>query len=135
MTVAGKEDGSISGYRSEYDKESETASAGYYSVMLSRYGVKAESTATERCGVLRFTFPENPVSRIQVDLARRVGGTADEEYLKVVDDRTIQGWIKCSPDGGGWGDGERARLRSSASSQTLLSSCAHSCTLTRCLLR
>lgn len=106
MTIAGKEDGSISGYRSEYDKESETASAGYYSVMLSRYGVKAESTATERCGVLRFTFPENPVSRIQVDLARRVGGTADEEYVKVVDDRTIQGWIKCSPDGGGWGDGE-----------------------------
>ena len=105
-TVAGKEDGSIDGYRSSYDKESETAAAGYYSVTLEDYGIMAECTASRRCGILRFTFPSDSLSRIQIDLARRVGGTADEEYVRVVDDRTIQGWIRCSPDGGGWGDGE-----------------------------
>ena len=105
-TVAGKEDGSISGYRSSYDKESETAEAGYYSVVLADYGIRAECTATQRCGMLRFTFPQDSLSRIQIDLARRVGGTADEEYVEVLDERTVRGWMKCSPDGGGWGNGE-----------------------------
>ena len=26
--------------------------------------------------------------------------------MKVLDDYTIQGWMKCTPDGGGWGNGE-----------------------------
>ena len=40
------------------------------------------------------------------DLARRVGGTSTSQYVKVVDGHTIQGWMKCTPDGGGWGNGE-----------------------------
>jgi predicted alpha-1,2-mannosidase len=55
---------------------------------------------------LKFTFPEGESSRIQIDLARRVGGTSVEQYIKVVDKHTIKGWIVCTPDGGGWGDGE-----------------------------
>lgn len=105
-TIAGKEDGSISGYRSRYDKGTELAKAGYYSVKLTDYGIRVESSATPRCGILKFTFPENKQSRIQVDLARRVGGTSVEQYVKVVDSTTIQGWMRCTPEGGGWGDGE-----------------------------
>lgn len=105
-TIAGKEDGRIGGYRSAYDKKSETARAGYYSVDLTDYGIRAETSATPRCGIMRFTFPRNEKSRIQVDLARRVGGTATEEYIKVLDDSTFTGWMHCTPDGGGWGDGE-----------------------------
>ncbi|HEY0176164.1 MAG TPA: GH92 family glycosyl hydrolase, partial [Pedobacter sp.] len=104
-TSAGKE-GDSTGYRSYYDKKSETASAGYYAVMLTDHHIKAELTATPHAGMMRFTFPENQQSRIQIDLARRVGGTAVRQYIKVVDDHTIQGWIKCSPEGGGWGDGD-----------------------------
>jgi len=104
--IAGKEDGSISGYRSYYDKKSEIAEAGFYSVDLTDYGITVQSSATPRCGILKFTFPENKESRIQIDLARRVGGTSVEQYLKVVDRYTIKGWMKCTPDGGGWGDGE-----------------------------
>ena len=37
-TCAGKEDGSLKGWRSTYDKDSETASAGYYLVRLADYG-------------------------------------------------------------------------------------------------
>lgn len=104
--VAGKEDGSIKGYRSKYDKKSEKASPGYYSVNLSDYGIDVETSATHRCGILRFTFPENECSRIQVDLARRVGGTSSMQHIKILNDSTFEGWMYCCPEGGGWGDGE-----------------------------
>lgn len=103
--IAGKED-SIAGYRSLYNKNTEIARAGYYSVELTDYKIKVESSATPHCGILRFTFPSHEQSRIQIDLARRVGGTSTSQYIKVVDDHTIQGWMKCTPDGGGWGNGE-----------------------------
>jgi predicted alpha-1,2-mannosidase len=93
------------GYRSRYDKKSEKATAGYYSAFLTDYHIKAEMTAAPHSGILRFTFPKNEQSRIQIDLARRVGGTSTLQYVKVVDDHTIEGWMKCTPDGGGWGDG------------------------------
>jgi predicted alpha-1,2-mannosidase len=103
---------SAAGYRSLYDKKSEVASAGYYAVTLnapagqqSASSIRCEMTATPHCGMMRFTFPAGEASRIQIDLARRVGGTAIEEYVRVVNDTTIEGWMKCTPDGGGWGDG------------------------------
>ncbi|MBN2765902.1 MAG: GH92 family glycosyl hydrolase [Paludibacteraceae bacterium] len=104
--IAGKEDGSIKGYRSHYNKKTETAKAGYYSVELTDYDVKVESSATPRCGILKFTFPENEQSRIQIDLARRVGGTSTFQHIEVVDEYSIKGWMKCPPEGGGWGNGE-----------------------------
>lgn len=106
QTAAGREDGSQKGYRSTYEKCTETAKAGYYACRLSTYGIDVETTATTHCGALRFTFPENELSRIQIDLARRVGGTAEYEKVEVVDENTIQGYLKCTPDGGGWGDGQ-----------------------------
>ncbi|MGV3762801.1 GH92 family glycosyl hydrolase [Parapedobacter sp.] len=105
-TIAGKEDGSIQGYRSRYDKNSELAQPGYYAVQLADYGIGVETTAAPHSGMIRFTFPENKESRIQIDLARRVGGTSVRQYIRKVDDRTIQGWMECTPEGGGWGDGE-----------------------------
>ncbi|MDD2997198.1 MAG: GH92 family glycosyl hydrolase [Paludibacter sp.] len=104
--IAGKQDGSIKGYRSKYNKKSETTKAGYYSVELTDYNVKVESSATPRCGILKFTFPENEQSRIQIDLARRVGGTSTFQHIEVVDEYSIKGWMKCPPEGGGWGNGE-----------------------------
>ncbi|SEO14882.1 GH92 family glycosyl hydrolase [Niastella yeongjuensis] len=105
-TSAGRPDHEAEGYRSAFTKQSEAASPGYYKVVLSKYKVKAEMTATPHSGMLRFTFPANDRSRIQIDLARRVGGTSTEQYVRVVDEHTIEGWMKCTPDGGGWGNGE-----------------------------
>ena len=105
-TSAGTPGNTVDGYRSNYTKDSEKASAGYYSVELDDYKVKAEMTATTHCGMMRFTFPENKQSRIQIDLARRVGGTSTLQEVKVIDDRTISGWMKCPPEGGGWGNGD-----------------------------
>src|SRR5579872_213255 len=97
--------GSEDGYRSRFRHETEVASAGYYAVTLEDYGIRAELTAAPRAGVLRFTFPKSDQSRIQIDLARRVGGTSMRQFVKVMDDHTIEGWMKCTPDGGGWGNG------------------------------
>lgn len=104
--IAGKEDGTLAGYRSAYDKASETAKAGYYSVNLTDYGIRAETSATAHCGIMHFTFPENETSRIQVDLAHRMGGTAESQYVRIINDSTFCGWIRCTPDCGGWGDGD-----------------------------
>ena len=105
-TSAGTEKNPDAGYRSRYSKETEKASPGYYSVHLDDDDILAEVTATPHCGMYRFTFPEDEQSRIQIDLARRVGGTSTLQQVKVVDDYTITGWMKCPPDGGGWGNGD-----------------------------
>ena len=87
-TFAGTEDKPEEGYRSRYDKSTEKASAGYYSVFLSDYKIQAEATALPHSGMLRFTFPESKEARIQVDLARRVGGTSTLQSVEVGWDRT-----------------------------------------------
>ncbi|MFT7033023.1 MAG: putative alpha-1,2-mannosidase [Cyclobacteriaceae bacterium] len=104
-TSSGRINNPEDGYRSNYSKDDEVAKAGYYAATLIDYNIRAEATAAPHSGMLRFTFPENKQSRIQIDLARRVGGTSIEQYIKVVDENTIQGWMKCTPEGGGWGNG------------------------------
>lgn len=61
-----------SGYRSRYDKASERAAPGYYSVRLRDSGVRAELTATSRVGVHRYTFPRSEESRILLDLVHGI---------------------------------------------------------------
>lgn len=109
-TAAGHADQPETGYRSRYDKTSEEAHAGYYTVLLSDYQIKAEATAAPHSGILRFTFPENRQSRIQIDLARRVGGTSTWQKIRVIDDHTIAGRMECTPEGGGWGNGDGQAL-------------------------
>ncbi len=105
-TYYGTTDKPGTGYLSSFSHDTETAQAGYYAVTLADSGVRAEMTAAPHSGVLRFTFPENQTSRIQIDLARRVGGTSLHQTVKAIDDHTIEGQIECTPDGGGWGHGE-----------------------------
>lgn len=45
-------------YASGFSHANEVAEPGYYSVLLDRYGILAESTATDRVALHRFTFPE-----------------------------------------------------------------------------
>ncbi|MEO6149797.1 MAG: GH92 family glycosyl hydrolase [Mucilaginibacter sp.] len=105
-TFAGRVKTPAEGWRSAYSKKNEKASAGYYSVLLDDYNTRAEMTVAPHSGIMRFTFPKNAQSRIQVDLAKRVLGTSVLQQVKVVDAHTIQGWIKCTPEGGGFGDGD-----------------------------
>ncbi|HEY3755381.1 MAG TPA: GH92 family glycosyl hydrolase [Opitutaceae bacterium] len=69
-----------SGYRSRFLKETEHASPGYYAVDLFDWRVKTEVSATDRCGALRFTFPETPEAHLVLDF-----GFPTEELTKVID--------------------------------------------------
>jgi predicted alpha-1,2-mannosidase len=94
------------GWRSTYNHANEIAEANYYAVTLEKYGIRAELTAAPRAGMLRFAYPKNETARIQLNLARRIGGTSTRQYVKVVGDRAIEGWMRCPSAGGGWGNGE-----------------------------
>jgi predicted alpha-1,2-mannosidase len=107
-TWYGETDKPGSGYLSSYSKDTETAQAGYYAVTLDDYKVRAEMTAAPRSGILRFTFSKDPAARIQIDLARRVGGTSLHQTVKVTDDHTIEGEIDCTHQGGGFEGGKVA---------------------------
>lgn len=98
------EKGSV-GWRSGFSHERERAEAGYYSVMLDRYGIFAEATASAHTGMLRFAYPKNADARLIFNFSRRIAGRADFQQVRIVDDRTIEGAIRCTPAGGGFGRG------------------------------
>lgn len=78
---------------SYFSHKSETATAGYYSVDLLSYGIKAELTATPRVGVQRYTFPKDEQSKITIDLGYSINwDKPTETYLKVVDNTTLEGY-------------------------------------------
>ena len=58
QTIPGKLENPDGGYRSRFDKSTEHAEPGYYTVFLKDYNIKAEITATERVGFHRYIFPE-----------------------------------------------------------------------------
>ena len=87
------------GWRSSFDKEDEVSQAGYYSVILKDYSVKAELTATERVGFQRFTFFGDEPGHILVNVGTREGesGAVRDAYARV-DGTTLQGWIITEPE-------------------------------------
>ena len=58
VTLPYKEADAPLGIHSLFSHDEETASAGYYQVRLKDYDINVELTATERCGIQRYTFPE-----------------------------------------------------------------------------
>ena len=57
-------------WASPYTHAQETAEPGYYSVMLARYQVQAELTATARTAVERYTFPDTTQANVLLDVTR-----------------------------------------------------------------
>jgi predicted alpha-1,2-mannosidase len=72
-------------YASPYDKNSEKASPGYYSVFFPDSGIRTELTTTEHTGYYRFTFPATERGRILIDLG------VDEHSIEIVGDHTVRG--------------------------------------------
>jgi predicted alpha-1,2-mannosidase len=106
---AGSDDGTRPGFRSHYSHSSEDASPGYYSVVLDEYNIKAELTATEHCGMHRYTFGNPGQHHLMIDLEHCLVKNSPYRYVKIinaqiriVNDSTIEGFRIIS----GW-----ARLR------------------------
>jgi predicted alpha-1,2-mannosidase len=87
------------GYYSKFSHKKEEASPGYYQVFLEDYGINAEFTVTERCGLHQYTFPKSDNSRILIDLKESVVSESYLElYVKIINDQEISGYRRSS----GW---------------------------------
>ena len=80
-------------FESPYSHDQESASPGYYQVRLLRWGVNAELTATERTGMVRFTFPAGKAANILVPISHTLNHTTGAQ-VHVVGDRTIEGYVE-----------------------------------------
>ena len=99
-TVPGKLEKPDEGFRSRFDKDSETAHPGYYSVLLKDYQVKTELTATTRVGFQRYTFPASRSSHILLNIGNRQGesGAVKDAYIHQIDGNTIEGYVVTEPE-------------------------------------
>ena len=80
------------GIYSGFSHDEESTSAGYYRVRLKDYDILAELTATERCGVQRYTFPEADAS-IFLNLKKAMNWDFTlDSHIEVVDSVTIRGY-------------------------------------------
>ncbi|MDE5612194.1 MAG: GH92 family glycosyl hydrolase [Odoribacter sp.] len=96
------------GIHSRFSHDDETAMAGYYQVRLSDYDINVELTATERCGMQRYTFPEGDAAVI-LNLAKAMNWDATlDSKITVVDSVTVEGYRFSD----GWARNQRLWFRS-----------------------
>ena len=107
LPVSGKLDGSggytplsAENFKSGFSHDKEMAQPGYYWVLLDRYNVLAELTATAHCGMHRYTFPMSDQSHVLIDLVHGLGNQPTGAALKVESKtlitgrRSNDGWAK-----------------------------------------
>ncbi|RZK17522.1 MAG: glycoside hydrolase family 92 protein [Pedobacter sp.] len=101
----GKKGAEDQGYLSKFSHKNEIAKAGYYSVLLDKYKIKAELSATERVGFHQYSFPENSVTpHVVLDLVEGIGWDAPTNTsFKQVDATTIVG----NRNSKGWANDQR----------------------------
>lgn len=99
QTVPGKLEQPDEGYRSRFDRKDEISTAGYYSVLLKDYGVKAELTATPRVAFHRYTFPATTEAHLLFDIGNRQGesGPVKEAEVKLLPNGRVEGWVTTLP--------------------------------------
>lgn len=92
VTLPYKEAAEPLGIHSKFSHQEESASAGYYRVLLKDYNIQVELTATERCGIQRYTFPKAKAA-IFLNLKKAMNWDfTNNSYIEVVDSVTIQGY-------------------------------------------
>ncbi|MFT5920400.1 MAG: putative alpha-1,2-mannosidase [Granulosicoccus sp.] len=77
------------GYASHFDKNTEVAEAGYYSMDLAE-GIKVELTTTQRVGMHRYTFENSDNAHVILDLSHR--DLLLDSELEIVNDSTVRGF-------------------------------------------
>lgn len=80
-------------YASSFIHANEVAEPGYYSVLLNRYDIRAELTATDRVALHRYTYPKSirPGMIIDMDYSIQRQNNLDMA-LEVLSDTEIRGW-------------------------------------------
>ena len=88
------------GYRSRFDKATEHAEPGYYTVHLKDYDIKVELTATERVGFHRYTFPQSKEAHLIIDIGHKQGESSDvtEAYARIINNNEVEGYVVTNPE-------------------------------------
>ncbi len=84
---------SVKDSESPYTHDQESASPGYYQVMLNRWDINAELTATDRTGAARFTFPTGQPANILVPISHTLNYTGAAK-VQVVGNNEITGYVE-----------------------------------------
>ena len=80
------------GVHSTFSHEREKCEAGYYRVYLESYGIDVELTATERCGVQRYTYPTDTAT-VLLNLGKATNWDATQAtHIAIIDSYTIEGY-------------------------------------------
>lgn len=89
---------------SKFSHKNETASPGFYSVLLDDINVTASFTATTRCGFHQYSFPASNNAMLRFDLGFKKNWDWNiESHFKQVDDSTFIGYRYS----GGWANYQR----------------------------
>ena len=101
MPVTGTRHRAWNDYRSGFDKQTETATPGYYSVTLDRPGVKAELTATTHTALHRYTYLKSDSAAVLIDLQHGPSWNEQQYHSHVVscetnweNDSTLTGHVR-----------------------------------------
>ena len=76
-----------------FSHKNEKASPGYYEVTLTDPSIKVELTASEHCGLQRYTYPDNQQATVTIDLFHSLepGESRDSIQLAIVGNDCVQG--------------------------------------------
>ena len=99
-TIPGKVENPEEGFRSNFEKSTEFATAGYYTVVLKDYRTKVELTATNRVGFQRYTFPAAQDAHILFNIGNRQGesGEVKDAYIGNINGNVIEGYVITKPE-------------------------------------
>jgi predicted alpha-1,2-mannosidase len=73
-----------------FDHQHESASAGYYQVLMQPWNINAELTATVHCGFVKFVFPAGKQANILLPLSY-VNNAIISSHVHYVDSQTVEG--------------------------------------------
>ncbi len=76
-------------FASSFQKSSESAKPGYYSVRLETHQIDVELSTTQRCGMHRYRYTANQAQHLLLDLQHR--DPLIETAIEIVDSFTIKG--------------------------------------------
>jgi len=105
ITGKGTRNDITNGYASTFSRSNEVVKPGYYSVLIDKYNIKAELTASERVGFHQYVFPANAETpHVIVDLAEGIGwDSPTETYIQQLSSNTIVGYRFSK----GWAEDQR----------------------------
>ncbi|NOV01441.1 GH92 family glycosyl hydrolase [Paenibacillus planticolens] len=92
-------------YASPFQRENETAIPGYYSVLLDKYNIKTEFTATERTSIGRFTYPSSTQAMMLINTGINGTGVRDANVNIDKNSSMVTGYVNAGGFCGSKGSG------------------------------